>query len=174
VIKLVIGGARSGKSSYALAQAEASGSNLIFIATARASDEEMADRIRRHQQERGDNWTLIEEPFHLAARITEFGKPDQVLIDCLTLWTSNWLCTDNPDGWKQEKQSFLAGIQRSRADIMMVTNEVGMGIVPMGQLSRQFIDQSGWLHQAIAAIADQVILVTVGIPRQLKEPLNKS
>jgi len=168
VIELVVGGARSGKSSYALARAEAGGSNLIFIATARASDEEMADRIKRHQQERGDNWTLIEEPFHLAALIAEIGKPDCVLIDCLTLWASNWLCADDPDGWQQEKQSFLAAIEQSRADIMMVTNEVGMGVVPMGELSRQFIDQSGWLHQAIAAIADRVTLVTVGIPRQLK------
>ena len=168
MIELVIGGARSGKSRYALAQAEASGRKRSFIATARASDAEMADRITRHQRERGDNWTLIEEPFYLAALIAGFGEPDHVLIDCLTLWTSNWLCADDLDGWGQEKESFLIAIQQSKADIVIVTNETGMGVVPMGKLSRQFIDQSGWLHQAIAAIADRVTLVTVGIPRQLK------
>ena len=172
-ITLVAGGARGGKSRYALSKAEERGKALIFVATAQALDSGMSRRIQHHQSERGERWQLIEEPLDLAAILNDAQADQCLLIDCLTLWLSNWLCLDPdvesvPPGWIEQKTAFLSALETTSAEVILVTNEVGMGIVPMGQLSRNFVDESGWLHQDIARIADEVALVMFGIPQVLK------
>ncbi len=173
MIELIIGGARSGKSRYALENAKQTNANLSFIATAQstaaADDEEMAVRILRHQQERGPEWQLIEEPFMLSALIRRFSERDAVVVDCLTLWLSNWLCQQQLAGWKQEKEAFISGIKNSKARWFLVSNETGLGIVPTSILGRQFVDESGWLHQELANAADQVVMVFFGLPQILKQ-----
>ncbi len=169
MIELIIGGARSGKSAYALSVAESiDDMNLHFIATAEAGDDEMSSRIKRHQHERGACWNLIEEPRYLSRISASFTATDVVLVDCLTLWLSNWLGADVPARWHEEKQHFQHGLQQSPAHWLLVSNEAGMGITPANRLSRQFIDESGWLHQQFAHIADRVIMVMYGIPQVLK------
>lgn len=178
MIELIMGGARSGKSGYALSVAEAHdvnrNMNLHFIATAEARDNEMTNRIEQHQRARGARWHLVEEPLYLS-RITEnFVETDVVLVDCLTLWLSNWLCSDTPEQWHEEKQNFQRGLQQSLAYWILVSNEVGMGITPTNSLSRQFIDESGWLHQQIAQIASRVTVVMYGLPQILTQTLPKT
>ena len=174
MIELIVGGARSGKSRYALDRAKHSHANLSFIATAQSSvatdDEEMAARILRHQRERGHEWQLIEEPFRLSGLTGRFSQGDAVVVDCLTLWLSNWLCQQSLSGWQQEKRLFLSGLRRSPAKWFLVSGETGLGVVPTSALGRQFVDESGWLHQELAAIADQVVMVLFGLPQILKQP----
>jgi adenosylcobinamide kinase/adenosylcobinamide-phosphate guanylyltransferase len=192
-VQLIIGGARSGKSSLAERYAKLSNLPVTYIATAQAFDSEMQQRIEQHQSDRPEHWQLIESPLLLAKAIETavsaacIDKVNNsqgicILVDCLTLWLSNCLCkqnakTDNSvDGnleyWQQEKQQLLAQLkkiqQQDGVDIILVSNEVGHGIVPMGELSRQFVDQAGWLHQAIASIADEVEFVMAGLPLTLK------
>jgi adenosylcobinamide kinase/adenosylcobinamide-phosphate guanylyltransferase len=168
MIELIVGGARSGKSSYALSRAELENSNLTFIATAEARDGEMMARIERHRKERSKRWNLIEETLHLSGQVDQFNSDDVILVDCLSLWLSNWLCSDQAHHWHEEKTDCLEKLQSSPARWILVSNETGMGITPMGDLSRQFIDESGWLHQQIAQLADRVTLVMFGIPQTLK------
>ncbi len=174
MIELIVGGARSGKSRYALDSAKQNPANLWFIATAQplgeTDDAEMAARILRHQQERGDEWQLIEEPLRLSGLIDRFSEGDVVVVDCLTLWLSNWLCRKSLTGWQREKEAFLSGLRRSPAKWFLVSNETGLGIVPTSALGRRFVDESGWLHQELAAIADQVVMVLFGLPQVLKKP----
>ena len=182
MIELVAGGARSGKSRYALHTAEAIEGTHVFVATATNDDESMARRILAHQAERSEQWQLIESPLVLAPVVVNAGEDDVLLIDCLTLWLTNWLCKPGPDAaadawladWLTQKQSFLCALEQTRSNVIMVTNEVGQGVVPMGQLSRDFVDHAGWLHQEIAAIADKVTMLTFGLPQTLKEPLIKT
>ncbi len=169
MIELITGGARSGKSSHALDVAESLAGNRHFIATAEAHDQEMAERIAQHKKERSAAWQLTEEPRYLSAPVPRFTAGDIVLVDCLTLWITNWLCSRNTDGWPEEKRRFLEGLGVSRAHWLLVSNETGMGVVPMDSLSRRFVDESGRLHQELAAMANRVTLVTMGIPRVLKE-----
>jgi len=168
MIELITGGARSGKSSYALSQAEAVEGNHIYIATATAEDRSMERRIRRHQEERDNCWALIEEPLAVSQIMSDYGKGDVVLIDCLTLLLSNWLCSHQASKWVAEKENLLQALADTEASVFIVTNEVGMGVVPMGALSRDFVDESGWLHQAVAGISDKVTLVMFGIPSVIK------
>ena len=168
MIEFIAGGARSGKSAHALGRARALGGNLVFVATAHAWDTDMDARIQRHQAERGDDWDLRECPLNLGELVPVFSQGDTVLVDCLTLWLTNWLCGDNPTGWEGEKNMFLENICKSDANWILVSNETGMGIVPEGKLSRDFQDLSGWLHQDVAAAADTVTLVVFGLPQKLK------
>ena len=192
-IHLIIGGARSGKSALAESYAKLSNLPVTYIATAQAFDREMQQRIAQHQAERPDHWQLVESPLLLAKTIESVVENSQqdicILVDCLTLWLSNSLCKPNVeaghtsecnlDYWQQEKQQFLAQLEsiklrssneKQRVEIILVSNEVGHGIVPMGELSRQFVDQAGWLHQAIAKVADNVEFVMAGLPLTLKSP----
>ena len=169
MIELVVGGARSGKSRYALKAAEALSPRPVFVATATAEDAGMTDRIRRHREERGAHWGLLEVPFDLAAAIRSAGPEDVMVVDCLTLWISNWLCSADPGGWPKERAAFLAALTETRTRVFLVSNEVGMGVVPMGKLTREFVDQSGWLHQDVAALADRVTLMHFGIPAPIKD-----
>ena len=165
-IELILGGARSGKSRYALQQTLAQRGPVTWVATAQAHDDEMRERIIHHRAERPAHWQTVEAPVHLAAALS--ALQDQfVVVDCLTLWLSNWLCSDDPAGWQAERQLFLAELAQPRK-LLLVSNEVGFGIVPDNPLARYFRDEAGRLHQEIAVIVPQVTLVVAGIPLQVK------
>lgn len=170
--ELILGGARSGKSDYAEQRALTIDKKHIYLATGTAGDKEMIERIAHHQQRRGAQWQLVEEPVQLANTLQKLDSTDNViLIDCLTLWISN--CLINPQQSEHdieyEKQALLDILPQLRSDIFIVSNEVGSGIVPLGALSRQFVDHSGWLHQALAKICHRVTLVVAGLPLDLKK-----
>ena len=189
MIHLVIGGARSGKSSFAeqevIKLAQKYQQNKAYIATATAGDKEMAGRILAHQKQRqAQQWQLIECPVKLAELITDLDNNGVYLLDCLTLWLTNILMLAYqrcPEGIEQEtfidnfikQQVALLSkvLQTCSANLIIVTNEVGQGVVPLGAQSRLFVDHSGWLNQAIAKIAQQVTLVTAGLPLSLKNTL---
>lgn len=167
---LILGGARSGKSKYAEQCATDLALNndqqVFYIATATADDEEMHTRIHHHQQRRSSNWSLIEEPTQLADAISQTPVEATVLVDCFTLWLSNCL---HQDCWAQQRDALLRLVrQEQQRNLVLVSNEVGTGIVPMGKLSRQFVDESGWLHQTVATHCHKVSLVCAGLPLALK------
>jgi adenosylcobinamide kinase/adenosylcobinamide-phosphate guanylyltransferase len=166
---LVLGGARSGKSAYAQAEAEAEAARAdvrpLFIATAQAFDAEMADRIAHHQRARGTAWTTLEAPRDLAGAIAALGPHDVAVVDCLTLWLSNVLDTDVAHAC----DALIKAVAETRPRALwLVSNEVGMGIVPDNVLARQFRDHAGRLHQRIAAAVDGVFLIAAGLPLKLK------
>lgn len=177
MIHLVLGGARSGKSRYGeilAARLFEQGYVCHYVATAQALDEEMRARITRHQHERhvsSLSWQLHEHPLQLADCLHQLAPQltDScvVLVDCLTLWLTNELLRPSPD-WPAQKQALLACLATLPGQIILISNEVGSGIVPMGELSRQFVDEAGWLNQAVAALADDVTLVVAGLPLVLK------
>lgn len=163
----VIGGARSGKTRYALAQALARpASRRVMIVTAQALDEEMEARIARHQAERGAAWTTVEEPLELARAVGGLKAGDVAVVDCLTLWLSNLLLGDIEPAPAVE--ALAQTLAASPAEVFVVSNEVGQGIVPDNPLARRFRDEAGWMHQAMAAAAGRVVLVTAGLPLPLK------
>ncbi len=150
---LILGGARSGKTIHALQMAEAAGRGLVMIATAEALDDEMADRIARHRAERGPAWRTLEAPLDLTGALAETQPGDAVVVDCLTLWVSNLM---------------HAGLEVERAGEALISNEVGLGIVPANALARRFRDEAGRLNQRIAAAADKVVFIAAGLPLVLK------
>lgn len=163
-VSLILGGARSGKSARALALAAPP---RVFIATAEALDEEMAERIRRHQAERGPGWRLAEAPLELAAAIrAEAGEGVTLVVDCLTLWLSNLMHHG------RDVEAETGGLIRALADvpgrIILVSNEVGLGIAPANALGRAFRDAQGRLNQRLAQAADHVEFVAAGLPLTLK------
>lgn len=180
---LVLGGARSGKSRHAERLAEESGSEVIYIATAHAGDAEMAARIAHHRGSRPAHWKTVEEPLELAKAIERHAYPGRViLVDCLTLWLSNLLFSGAhafpetgeislPSRFLKERAALLAALDGACADIVLVSNEVGSGIVPMGAVSRCFVDEQGRLNQALAAACERVWFVTAGLPMILKGSL---
>ncbi len=170
MIEFILGGARSGKSSLAERRALAADKSLLYIATAEVGDAEMAERIAIHRQRRGEQWRLVEEPLALAQALRAHSRADNcILVDCLTLWLSNLLHRGD-EHWQREREALLSCLAQLPGDVILVSNEVGQGIVPLGELSRTFVDQSGWLHQDVAAIADSVIFVVAGLPQFLKTP----
>ena len=179
-VTLVLGGARSGKSAHAeqLAAQQAGGRAVLYIATARAGDAEMTARIAHHRARRPAHWICVEEPLQLAAALARHPGA-VILVDCLTLWLSNLIFSSSarlpdtgtialPDLFEYERAALLDTLGRTSSDVILVSNEVGMGIVPMGALTRCFVDEAGRLNQAVAAIADRVVLVTAGLPLVLK------
>jgi adenosylcobinamide kinase/adenosylcobinamide-phosphate guanylyltransferase len=166
-IVLVLGGARSGKSRYAQALAEASGREPLFVATAEALDDEMADRIRRHREDRGGAWRTREEPLELTRVLGEEAAPRRVaLVDCLTLWLSNLMCAGRSP--QREIELLVKTLGRLAGPAILVSNEVGLGIAPMTPLGREFRDWQGRLNSEVAAVADVVVAMTAGIPRLAK------
>jgi len=177
-------------------QYTALGFDACYVATAQALDAEMASRIRLHQDGRAMDdidWQLVEEPLALTARLKHLAKPGRViLVDCLTLWLTNQLLAANPADepastdsdfaitaatsskddalaqWRKAKAEFVGALNALEGAVILISNEVGSGIVPMGELSRQFVDEAGWLNQAVAAVADNVTLVVAGLPLVLK------
>lgn len=168
MIDFILGGARSGKSRLAEQRATASGRNVIYIATAESRDGEMSERIAHHRRQRPSHWHTVEEPLHLAAAIARHATADNlILVDCLTLWLSNLLCREDEALLKQETEA-LVEILQTRPEIILVSNETGLGVVPMGELTRRFVDEAGWLHQTLAVHADRVTFVVAGLPQILK------
>ncbi|MDP2829397.1 MAG: bifunctional adenosylcobinamide kinase/adenosylcobinamide-phosphate guanylyltransferase [Sulfuricellaceae bacterium] len=168
--QLILGGARSGKSALAEKMALDSGLAVTYIATATAGDEEMAERIAHHRARRPVGWRLVEEPLRLASAIAAHAAPDRCLIvDCLTLWLNNLLAAeDEALLCAEQRAALLASLPNMPGHIIFVSNEVGMGIVPLGELSRRFCDEAGRLHQDLAQICDRVIFVAAGLPLVLK------
>lgn len=167
---LITGGARSGKSKYAEDRAKELGERRVYVATAEAKDQEMVQRIGAHQKRRGNGWTTVEEPTELVdALLARRGRTDCVLVDCLTLWLSNLLL--RRDGKYAEKKVTELARTLPCLDfhIVLVTNEVGWGIVPDNPLARQFRDLAGWANQQIAATADEVVLTVAGMPMIVKK-----
>lgn len=171
---LILGGARSGKSAYAEKLALESGFAVTYIASAQIYDAEFGARIQHHKNRRPTDWGLVEEPHFLAATLKRLAAPNQCLIvDCLTLWLAQWLCADcNPpkeSSWQAEREALLAVLSTLPGTVILVSNEVGMGIVPLGEINRQFQDEQGRLNQAVAAVADKVTFVAAGLPLVLKD-----
>ena len=170
-IHLVLGSARSGKSRFAEQEASKLSNVVSYIATAQMLDGEMSERIKQHVQDRPAHWLTIEEPLNLAKAVLNASQqyPDQpILIDCLTLWVTNCLLHSDELMWPRQRADLLELLPQLHTPIFLVSNEVGWGIVPMGELSRRFVDESGRLHQAIAAIAHDVTLLVAGIPMAVK------
>lgn len=162
---LVLGGARSGKSRYAEGLAAGFAGNRTYIATARPDDAEMAARIAAHLARRGPDWTTIEAPLELVEALEQVASAF-VLIDCLTLWISNLMIADLDIAPQIER---LAGALGARpGTIVMVSNEVGLGIVPDNALARRFRDEAGFAHQRLAQACDKVLFMTAGLPTRLK------
>jgi adenosylcobinamide kinase/adenosylcobinamide-phosphate guanylyltransferase len=168
MIELIIGGARSGKSSHAERQAQESGLRVTYIATGEARDEEMVERIAHHHKRRPTEWRTIEEPLQLADALgREAADGVCVIVDCLTLWLTNVLLADSPRR-EEEIDKLLSTLPVLPGRIILVSNEVGWGIVPENPLARRFRDEQGRLNQRLAAIASEVTLVAAGLPLKLK------
>ena len=166
-VTLVLGGARSGKSRHAERLVECQPGPCIYLATAEPRDAEMSDRIARHRARRGGRWTTVEEPLDLVGALRGQAAPDRaVLVDCLTLWMSNLLGAERDPAAERDRLVFalpdLAG------PVVLVSSEVGLDIHPTNALARRFVDESGWLHQALAESAQSVILVAAGLPLEMK------
>lgn len=169
--QFILGGTRSGKSALAERLAAASGKTVRYIATTDRShnDVEMEQRIAQHLQQRPSQWRTTESPIELASAITQYASSDScLLIDCLTLWISNCLLSDDPQCWPVQRQQLLASLVNVPGDIIIVSNEVGQGLIAMDSLSRRFVDASGLLHQRVAEHCDRVILTVAGLPMALK------
>jgi adenosylcobinamide kinase / adenosylcobinamide-phosphate guanylyltransferase len=171
LVTLVLGGARSGKSAYAeslIASASGMGGRGLYIATAEPGDGEMVERIRRHQARRGGAWTTVEEPLKIADTLRRFSDPGRpVLVDCLTLWLSNVMAADRDVD--AEVAALTEGLGNLAGSVVLVSNEVGLGLVPATPLGRAFRDHAGRLNQAVAQRADRVVFVAAGLPLALKD-----
>jgi adenosylcobinamide kinase / adenosylcobinamide-phosphate guanylyltransferase len=166
-ITLIVGGARSGKSRYAEALVMAAANAGTYLATAEAGDAEMAARIAHHRARRGPFWQTIEEPLDLAGAIGEHADPARpILVDCLTLWLSNLLGAGRIV--EHDAETLCGALRDARGPVVLVANEVGMGLVPETALGREFRDAAGRLNQQIAALADRVVFVAAGLPLVLK------
>jgi adenosylcobinamide kinase/adenosylcobinamide-phosphate guanylyltransferase len=164
---LVVGGARSGKSAYAQRLAEAYGSERLYLATAEPGDEEMAARIARHQADRGPGWTTLEEPLEVARALVAEARPGRaIVVDCLTLWLANLMLAGRDPGPAVAGLADAIGALAGPA--ILVSNEVGMGLVPDHKLGREFRDWQGRANGEIARVCDAVIFVAAGLPLQLK------
>ncbi len=170
MIELILGGAKSGKTAHALECAVNTGLPVTYVATATSGDEEMADRIANHKAERPDHWGLIEEPVRLAQIVDIHAVLGQcIIIDCLTLWFTNLLFNDDGDLFARQTEAFLLAMENSKGHIIMVSNETGLGIVPVNKMSRQFCDAAGLMHQRLASISTRVRMVIAGLPLELKK-----
>jgi adenosylcobinamide kinase/adenosylcobinamide-phosphate guanylyltransferase len=165
-IILVTGGARSGKSTRAEARARAFPGRPVYVATAEALDVEMRDRIAKHRARRGGDWLEREIPLELVETLVETDGGGARLVDCLTLWLSNLMHAERD--WEKEAVLLAETLSRQNSPVVLVTNEVGLGIVPDNALARRFRDAAGILNQAVARVADEVEFVVAGLPMRVK------
>lgn len=170
---LILGGARSGKSRYAESLAAKSAKSVFYIATGQARDEEMALRINRHRQERPEHWQTLEEPIELADLLKAHAQKNRcLLVDCLTLWLSNILFNEQgrlqESVFTQQSQALLETVPTLAGEVILVSNEVGLGVVPIDAMSRRFVDEAGRLHQQLARRCERVVLITAGLAQVLK------
>jgi adenosylcobinamide kinase / adenosylcobinamide-phosphate guanylyltransferase len=168
---LVLGGVRSGKSRHAEELAARHGGPVAVIVTATAGDEEMAARIAAHRARRPGRWRVLEEPIALGRALLDVARPDSVVIvDCLTLWLTNILTQPDESLLPRQSDALLAAVQSVEGSVILVSNEVGSGIVPVSELARRFIDAAGSLHQRLARACDQVVWIVAGLPVTVKAP----
>ncbi|MBY0362212.1 MAG: bifunctional adenosylcobinamide kinase/adenosylcobinamide-phosphate guanylyltransferase [Phreatobacter sp.] len=165
-LTLVLGGARSGKSRHAERLVEATPGPWTYVATAQAFDDEMRLRIATHRDRRSAAWHTVDAPLELAAAIRAAPPGRAVLVDCLTLWLTNVLLADRDTA--VDSAALIAACQESPGPLVLVSNEVGLGIVPDNALARRFRDAAGRLHQDLAAVADRVVFMVAGLPMQVK------
>ena len=169
MLQLILGGARSGKSRLAEKLAAECGLNVTYIATSQPSDGEMNQRVASHRARRPEQWGLVEEPVELARVLRENAAPDYcLLVDCLTLWLTNLLMLDSPERLAQERDALLDCVAALPGEIIFVSNETGLGVVPLGELTRRYVDEAGLLHQALAERCQRVVLTVAGLPLTLK------
>lgn len=167
--QLILGGARSGKSRLAEKLASDSILPVIYIATSQPLDGEMSARVAHHRERRPDHWGLIEEPIELARVLRENAAAGRcLLVDCLTLWLTNLLMLEDPARLALERDQLLHALAALPGEIIFVSNETGMGVVPLGELTRRYVDEAGWLHQALAERCQRVVLTVAGLPLTLK------
>lgn len=167
--ELILGGVRSGKSRLAEQHAQNTGLPVTYIATATSEDDEMRARIAHHQAQRPGHWQLVEEPLALAATLQQHAAANHcVLVDCLTLWLTNLLCAQDESRMQTEVTAFLQILPTLPGHIILVSNETGLGVVPLGELTRRYCDEAGRLHQAVARSCERVILSVAGLPLHLK------
>lgn len=178
---LILGGARSGKSLFGETLASQSGKQVIYIATSHRGDDEMHARIEHHRQGRAADWITVEEPLALGASILKYSAADRVLIvDCLTLWLTNLLFAEDtafpdigvielPEIFHRERAHFLQALEQVTGELILISNEVGLGVVPQGAISRCFADEAGRLNQAVAQRCGRVLLIAAGLPLVLKD-----
>ncbi|MBD8706909.1 bifunctional adenosylcobinamide kinase/adenosylcobinamide-phosphate guanylyltransferase [Pseudomonas sp. CFBP 13711] len=171
MLQLILGGARSGKSRLAEKLASDSGLDVIYIATSQPLDGEMNQRVAVHRERRPAEWGLVEEPVELARVLREnAGEGRCLLVDCLTLWLTNLLMLDDPQRLVHEREALLDGLAELPGEIIFVSNETGLGVVPLGELTRRYVDEAGWLHQALAERCQRVVFTVAGLPMILKGP----
>ena len=171
-LTLVLGGARSGKSRHAERLALESGLAPVYVATGEALDDEMAARIARHRARRGASWRTVEEPLDLSGvLLNECDAGRAVLVDCLTLWLTNLMIAKLP--LRAEMARLVELLPTLPGTLVLVSNEVGLGVVPTDAMARAFIDHAGWLHQRIAERADVVVFMAAGLPLHLKSPTDR-
>jgi adenosylcobinamide kinase/adenosylcobinamide-phosphate guanylyltransferase len=169
MLQLILGGARSGKSRLAEKLASESGLEVIYIATSQPLDGEMNQRVALHRQRRPDSWGLVEEPLELTKVLKQSAGPGRcLLVDCLTLWLTNLLMLEDPQRLAQERDALLDCLAELPGEIIFVSNETGLGVVPLGQLTRRYVDEAGWLHQALAERCQRVVFTVAGLPMTLK------
>jgi adenosylcobinamide kinase / adenosylcobinamide-phosphate guanylyltransferase len=167
---LILGGVRSGKSRYAEELARSQPRAVTLIATAEARDEEMKARIDAHRRHRDARWRVIEEPLALAAALQAADSPATlVIVDCLTVWLSNLLCGKDADASRRETQALLDALASLAGDCILISNEVGFGIIPANALARRFGDEAGVLHQRLAVDCNRVVLMVAGLPLAVKD-----
>ncbi|HGY9627203.1 bifunctional adenosylcobinamide kinase/adenosylcobinamide-phosphate guanylyltransferase [Pseudomonas putida] len=168
---LILGGARSGKSRLAEQLAVASGLPVTYIATSQPLDGEMNERVQLHRQRRPSEWGLVEEPLALASVLRAQADTERcLLVDCLTLWLTNLLMLEDDQRLAHERDALLDCLQTLPGTLILVSNETGLGVVPMGELTRRYVDLAGWLHQAVAERCERVVLTVAGLPLMLKGP----
>ncbi len=175
---LILGGVKSGKSRYAenrlrtvCLERQISDDQVAVIVTGQALDDAMAQRILKHQEQRPSQWQVIEAPLNLPEAIVSAQHQAKIImVDCLTLWITNLLMANDPEQLTRQMDRLREAIAQCQTDIVVVSNETNMGIIPLGQLSRDYCDYVGILHQRIAEVVEEVVLVVAGLPLPLKSP----
>lgn len=170
---LILGGVRSGKSRLAEQLAGDSGLDVCYLATAQPRDDaEMHARITAHRVRRPAHWATVEAPIHLAQALLAQDAPARcLLVDCLTLWITNLLCLDDASVLEREREALITALPQLKGRVILVSSETGLGVVPLGELTRRFVDEAGLLHQRIAQACDRVLLTVAGLPLALKGTL---
>ncbi|ENU4273273.1 bifunctional adenosylcobinamide kinase/adenosylcobinamide-phosphate guanylyltransferase [Acinetobacter baumannii] len=169
MLQLILGGARSGKSRLAEQTAISMQLAVTYVATAQALDPEMQSRIAHHQNQRPAHWSLVEEPLFLAKTLQKIDRPNQIiLVDCLTLWLTNLLLLEDQNIQQFECEQLLKILPTLESEVILVSNETGLGVVPLREISRRFVDEAGRLHQALGQIANKVVFCVAGFPMILK------
>ncbi|EQB7101896.1 bifunctional adenosylcobinamide kinase/adenosylcobinamide-phosphate guanylyltransferase [Acinetobacter baumannii] len=169
MLQLILGGARSGKSRLAEQTAISMQLAVTYVATAQALDPEMQSRIAHHQNQRPAHWSLVEEPLFLAKTLQKIDRPNQIiLVDCLTLWLTNLLLLEDQNIQQFECEQLLKILPTLESEVILVSNETGLGVVPLGEISRRFVDEAGRRHQALGQIANKVVFCVAGFPMILK------